>query len=141
MMEIEECREYGDGQVLLLVTWGWVDKTAFRDACTEWLCENASYRELWRAYFPRSALDPRDPSLLAAPELEHIEHSRWSLVPACILDTGRRCHPDCDCPVYFVRSKPHGRGDKYTVWDVEQALRRHWKYVDQQQTAQAQREG
>ena len=55
MIDIEECREYGDGQVLLLVTWGWVDKTAFRDACTEWLCENASYRELWRAYFPRSA--------------------------------------------------------------------------------------
>lgn len=143
MIELEECREDGNGELISLCCEGWVDKSEFRDACTEWLADEGYYAGIERR-IERGLdgfFDPHAARYLAAPELEHIEHSRWSLVPACILDTGRRCHPDCDCPVYFVRSKPHGRGDKYTVWDVEQALRRHWKYVDQQQTAQAQREG
>lgn len=131
MIELEECREDGDGELLSLYREGWVDKAAFLDACTRWLTDwgytPAMASQQWFIAIPGSYFDPRRPALLAAPEPEHITYLRWRLVPGCTLDGSRRCSPDCDCQLYFVRCKARGPGRRYTVWSVEAAKRRYYE--------------
>lgn len=133
MVDLLECRADGDedGEVVALYCEGWVDKTEFRNACTEWLADfgysPSMATQQWFRDCPNSQLDPRRPWLLAAPEPEHIEHLRWRLVPACTYEDGRRCAPDCDCPLLFHRCKPRGPGRRYTVWDLQAARSRNYR--------------
>ena len=129
MIELEECREDGNGMLLSLYCEGWVDKSEFRDACTEWLADEGYYAGIERR-IERGLdgfFDPHAARYLAAPEPEHIEHLRQRLVPECVLDTGRRCHPDCDCRLYYVTCKPRGPGKQYTVWSVDAARQRYYE--------------
>ncbi len=128
MIELDECREDGDGELLSLYCEGWVDKATFRDTCVRWLADGGYYvgieRRIERGL--DGFFDPHAAKYLAAPEPEHIEHLRWRLVPLCIWAFGSRCSPDCDCPLLFMRCKDRGPGKRYTVWDVDDARQRYY---------------